>query len=350
MNPFLTEIFEQPEALRDTLEFYTSTTGIQLLDDAYKLNQTYNKTRLLFTGMGSSYFAAYNSVCLLSNLGISSCLVNASELLHYNRSLLNNDVLPVFVSQSGESYEIAELLKCIPRNRACIGVTNETASALGKRARVTLLTKAGREEMTSTKTFVSTILVMLIFAWRMAGKWEEDKMQRALQVIYMFEALLDSAGQLLDSIMSFLGDFDFIELIGRGPAFPAAQQSALMFKEATRTAAEGILGGEFRHGPMEMVAEGFVSVIFAAKGKTFGQSLTMAMDIAKFGGKVLIITDSADAIQYSNLYVLRIPNADENYFSILSILPLQLIVNQHALNKGVEPGQFINGAKVTMIE
>ncbi len=41
-----------------------------------------------------------------------------------------------------------------------------------------------------------------------------------------------------------------------------------MFKEAVRNPAGGTLGGEFRHGPMEMVREGFYAVVFATKGKT----------------------------------------------------------------------------------
>ena len=123
-----------------------------------------------------------------------------------------------------------------------------------------------------------------------------------------------------------------------------------MFKEAVRNPAGGTLGDEFRHGPMEMVREGFRAVVFAPEGKTFDQSLKMAQDIAKFNGKVMIISNRDLNISDPNVYVFRIGVKDEYLFAIGSIIPLQLMVNSRAIELGREPGYFTRGAKITKTE
>ncbi|MEI7525055.1 MAG: SIS domain-containing protein, partial [Mariniphaga sp.] len=142
----------------------------------------------------------------------------------------------------------------------------------------------------------------------------------------------------------------FVQLVARGPVFAAAQQSALMLMEATRNPASALLGGEFRHGPMEMVKEGFRAVVFAPSGITYNQSITVATDILKFGGKVLLITDKNPPISDENLFRIVIPCPNEPLFAILCLIPMQLIVNQWSIEEENIPGNFTRGAKVTAVE
>ncbi len=136
-------------------------------------------------------------------------------------------------------------------------------------------------------------------------------------------------------MLSFLGDLDTIQIIARGPSFSSASQSALMFREALHIPATGMLGAEFRHGPMEMVSEGFKSILFASPGKTFAQSIKMAGDIAGFGGKVLLITGEKPEIKVDNIMPLTIDETDEFLFSLLGIVPVQLFIDSYAKAKGL---------------
>ncbi len=216
--------------------------------------------------------------------------------------------------------------------------------------REVLLSKAGHEEMTSTKSYISIALVKIIFSWALAGKWKQTKIGEIRQLIDNFEKLLESHQDWLPEISHFFGPYDHIDLIGRGPAYSSVHQGALMFKEAVRNPAGGSLGGEFRHGPMEMVREGFSAVVFAPEGKTFKQSLKMAKDIAGFKGKVLIITNEDLNISDPNISVFRLDVLDEYLFAIGGIIPLQFMVNSRAIELGLEPGYFTRGAKITKTE
>ncbi len=350
MNRFLDEILEQPAALRDTLAFYESGEGKELLQRAITLCQGIEIAGILLTGMGSSFFTSYLASCLLSANGITAFAINASELLHYHFSLLRKDTVLVGVSQSGESYEVVEILKRLPGGVPSLAITNEASSNLAKMGSEVLLSKAGNEEMTSTKSYISIALVKLILSWALAGKWTERKRDEIRQLITNIEKLLKSHQVWMPEISQFLGEYDYIELIGRGPAWSSVNQGALMFKEAVRNPAGGSFGGEFRHGPMEMVNEGFNAVVFAPKGKTFDQSLKMAKDIARFHGKVVIISNKELNLSDPNIHVFKLDVIDEYLYTIGSIIPIQFMVNSRAIELGRDPGYFTRGAKITKTE
>lgn len=351
MNNFLTEILEQPWALQNTLEYYINGEGKNVLKEIKKEFNERKFKQIIFTGMGSSYFICFTVSNLFNRLGITnSFVVNSSELLHYNISLLSEKTLLVCFSQSGESFEIKEILKILPLKVFCIGITNEEKSTLAKKADITLLSKAGKEEMTSTKTYTSTLLVSYILGWSLSDNWNNNKIKSIQNLIANFKHSLAEYNSWINEVLKFMDDLKFLQTIARGPSYSTAMQSALMFKEATRTPAAGIFGGEFRHGPMEMVQDGFKAILFAADGKTIKQSIQMAHDIVKYGGKVLLITNVKYESSGSNILILPIPEQDEYLFAIYSILPVQLIVDYYGKSIGLVAGSFSRGAKVTEIE
>ena len=350
MNKFLKEILEQPGSIENALSFYTSSEGLELLSRVKKTISDNKIEQIIFTGMGSSYFTSYAASCLFNELKIHSFVINASELLHYNLSLFEKETLLVCSSQSGESFEIQEITKKLPARVHCVGIINEETSTLALNAAVALLCKAGKEDMTSTKTYVATSLVSFILGWNLSGNWNNEKKNMINRLVNNFKSALTSYELWVDDILAFLGDIQTLQIIARGPAFSTASQSALMFKEATRIPASSILGGEFRHGPMEMVSKGFKAILFAAKGRTFTQSIKMAEDIAEFGGKVLLITNEKLQIPNEQIMQIYIDEPDEYLFSIQSIIPVQLFVDSYAKSKGFEAGSFSRGAKVTEVE
>jgi glucosamine--fructose-6-phosphate aminotransferase (isomerizing) len=350
MNKFLKEIFEQPQALEKTLKYFLHDEGKTRIEEVASIWRHGKFNDILFTGMGSSFFAPYTATCLLSNYGIISNNINAGELLHYHLQRIKKNSLLVCVSQSGESYEVVKVLEKIPEIITCIGITNEEKSTLAKKSHVALLSKAGHEEMTSSKTYISTLFVLSVFSKAIAGDWTQASVAGMNVVIDAVSHVIDRREQWLSSVMDFLGQPHFVQIIGRGPSYSSVLQGSLMVMEAARNPAAGMLGGEFRHGPLEMAKKGFRAVILAPLGDTYDQSVKLADDITKFGGRVVFITNGHDEIKNKEIFKINIPCPDEYLFPIASIIPLQFIVNQWAVDAGHEPGNFIMGAKVTTTE
>jgi len=350
MNNFLKEIYEQPAALEKTVNYYMNGEGAAKLSELESKWKSGKFRSVLFTGMGSSYFAPHTAMCLLSSYGIRSQVVNSGELLHYHRRLVTEDILFTAISQSGESFEIVKLLEKLNLPDSCIGITNEEESTLAQRAGLTLLSRAGKEDMTSTKTYISTLMVLHIFSLVLAGEWNEQNRSAIHRVVSAVDSMIKESDRLLPGATELLGRPEFVQVIGRGPSYSTVKQGALMFMEAARNPSAGIYGGEFRHGPMEMVKEGFRAVIFAPDGATCEQGFKMAADIAGFGGKVLLITNKNGELPAKGIQRILIPFYDEFLFPIPAIIPLQFIVNKWATGEGNEPGNFTRGAKVTITE
>ncbi len=350
MNKFLAEILGQPKSLEETLNFYCGTEGENKLKRIKEILDKNKFDQIIFTGMGSSYFTSYAAACLFNSLGIRSYVVNTSELLYYHTLLINKKVLVVCISQSGESFEVVKFLEELSPDVFCIGVSNEDKSFLTQNAKESLLSKAGKEEMTSTKTYTTITLVIAILGWYLAGEWGKEKIALIKKLISNIEEFLLGHKNMINDGFNFFGDVEFVQFIGRGPLYASARQGELMFKEAAKIPAAGTMGGEFRHGPMEMVKPGFKSVLFAADGATYNQSIKMAADIAGFGGKVMVITNKNPQLSDQNIMVITLNHPDEYLFSIQSIVPVQLMVNYLALAKGLEAGNFVHGGKITLTE
>ncbi|MBQ4285842.1 MAG: SIS domain-containing protein [Bacteroidales bacterium] len=326
-NPFLEEISGQSGALR--------ATGKAL--EGFCLPPL--EGGVILTGMGSSDFIASAGASLLRGRGVPAASFNAGELLHYAGPLKDN--LTVCISQSGESYEIVHLLPSLGKVAA---ICNNPASTLAKRADYLLLTQAGKEEMTSTKTFVTSWQAMLSLCGAIAPGPEYD-----------WEALAGSVEKALETDVSravvFIGDAPVLQMVARGPAMCAASQSALMWMEAAHIPAGAMCGGNFRHGPLEMVRPGMTVFIFThSASATWPQSIRLAEDILAFGGKVLMLADTSPDIDSDRFLCLPVPCPSEELCPITTIVPVQLLVNAWAGSHGMSPGSFSHGAKVTVSE
>ncbi len=356
MNKFLEEIQEQPQALNDTLRYYTSSKGRSELDKVKSdwLSGKYDK--IVVTGMGSSYFVAHALASMLCNYHIPAFLINAGELLHFQHPVLNSSTLLICISQSGESYEVVKLVSTISSTTTIVTISNEEESFLARHSAYTLLSKAGKEDMTSTKTFICTYLVSYLLCntiSQIAINYSvlyklADRVEKTL---LSMTCVNESSNCFIEKALDIFQNTSFVQLIARGTDFTTVSQSALMLMEATKTAASAMLGGEFRHGPLEMVGDNFTSIVIGnlASG-TYSQMERLVMDLLAYRGKVIFITDCPVDIQHPNLLSLHIPNEESDLFVIPSIIPIQLLVNAFAEKKNIIPGNFLHGSKITAKE
>ena len=352
MTRFLQEILQQPEAVLATAEYYTVNCGRESL--AMFAEAVKSTKRIVATGMGSSSFLSGALQTFLSRHGIAVTVINAGELLNYQLDVITPDTLLVAISQSGESYETVNVVKRLDamsiKPRVAV-ITNEPASTLGRRADILLPTFAGDEEKTSTKTFITGFQIIYMISQFLGGNSSDISIWR--QVAGEIEQVLDSRDNILSGMLDALGSASYVQFVARGTSLASASQSALMVMEASHTPSQALAGGEFRHGPLEMVGEGFIAVVIAhSASPTFEQTRRLVADILRFGGRVVLVTDNCKALDaVENLTVVAVNTYDADLFAITGIIPVQLAVEAWArIEKGIEPGVFSHGAKVTVIE
>jgi len=347
MDYFLEEILSQPRVLRATLDRYLEDGS--LLQPVANMMERGGYQLLLLTGMGSSYFAFYPACIYLNEHGLSAIMVEASELLHYYRNLVSDRVLVVIASQSGETAEVKKLSAEVRGMTSIVSVTNDAQNNLARNSDLPLFLYAGQESGPASKTHTATISVLLLLAMYLTSTMNKQRVEGLYATVQAMECFLERWKEKIDAVFDFLGRVDYLTLLGRGPSVASAMAGALILKEAAKMRAEGISAGQFRHGPLEAVAPGFATVVFATPGRTRDINLRLAHDIVEFGGKVVII-GSDEELKGERIFNLMLPSLDEFYSPLLEIVPIQLLSWGIAREKGLEPGKFDKAKKVTLYE
>ena len=296
--------------------------------------------KVVFTGMGSSYFAAFPAVMYLNEHKIESYIIPANRLLYYYRNIVGENTLLILVSQSGESIEIKELLEVFSNHDLKIGVTNTEDSTLSKRVKRRVFLKAGKEESTTSKTYINTLAALLKigeiltkedrFEFEAISKKVEGYIQDEVSMVKVFNPYFLGTGHTL--------------LLGRGPSLSTVFQGALILKEAAHFHAEGFDSYDFRHGPLDIVTEGFRVIMFSPydREEAFKKDIALAKKIISQGGTVLLVTNK-EVQGGIPTYIIK----DEPYtLPFYEIIPLQFMSCHIGWAKGMEPGALYNIGKV----
>jgi glucosamine--fructose-6-phosphate aminotransferase (isomerizing) len=348
---FERDIAAQPEALRGALAYYAAG-GIALLDAAR--GHATAATRVLLVGMGSSLSAAVPAADRMArHRPAFAC--EAGELLHYGLADVSDDSLVVLVSQSGRSVETLAVGEQLQRrgHRRLIAVTNDTASPLAAVCSLTLPILAGEEATVSTKTFVTTFVVLHALVGALApegdtagsGSRFPPGLADAMAVAVEQESAPVAVAEAMRDCVS-------VSLIARGPSVAAADYGALIMKETVAMPCEAFSGGSFRHGPLETAGPRVGIVVLAPGGRTQHLGTRLARETSQLGSPTWLIGDDAAELppETDRLRVMTLPAVDEAFAPLLSSVPIQRLAAALARQRGRVPGILLRSSKVTETE
>jgi glucosamine--fructose-6-phosphate aminotransferase (isomerizing) len=347
MTPMMEEVVQQPAALSGLRKYYASPGAIPL--KALRKLVAHWPPTVVFTGMGSSLFAAYPAQVYLNSLGIRALVWETAELLHHHMRFLRPDTLLVAVSQSGETVEILRLLESLPEKVGLVAVVNAQESTLVRRASFFLPMMAGRQKSVSTRTYTCTVAVLMYLAFTLARKNPRTLTQELKLAIEAQEQILDRAEVIIPPMAEFFGLPPYVAMMSRGADLASVHQGALMFKEVVRLGAEPISAAQFRHGPIEIINSAHRYVIFARQGKTGKFLLKLADDIRKNGGRVLLFTD-LPFDDVPNVRLIRVEPLRLGLGTLVDSVYIQLLTHELARRAGLEPGKFWIAEDVTRVE
>jgi glucosamine--fructose-6-phosphate aminotransferase (isomerizing) len=157
------------------------------------------------------------------------------------------------------------------------------------------------------------------------------------------ESFLENWKERVQELDVLLGSFEHLFLIGRGTSMSAVWNGSLTSKEAAKSAFEGMHAADFRHGPLEIVSEGFAALILAGSSQTSALNRELAREIISYGGKVIWLDSAPDP----EIPTFLFPESSELTRPLMEILPMQMLTLAMANRKGVEAGKFHHVTKVT---
>jgi glucosamine 6-phosphate synthetase-like amidotransferase/phosphosugar isomerase protein len=367
MNEFLEELKSQAQALRDTYSFIMNESKPQFL----KVKDFINKggiTKLIFTGMGSSFISSFLPYYILNQNGIATEIREAGEFLFntfpQKRQESFKDIGIVIISQSGESGEIRELLKninSIDAKPLTIGITNNPDSYLAYMTELQIFINIINETSITSKTYVCTLLILYVMAKTIIGEFftneeENEIVENLLKEVQIIFENKKNYTKIWNELTEFFGtDLDFLEILARGSSMTTAHQAALNFKEITKAYSEANSISTFRHGGIECLKDDTKIVILTSDKDNLRFNAKFIDNLINKWtcGKILHITnqefnDEVKKIHDNSKIMVYKHSIKEPYLApIMEIIILQLLFYKIAKEKGIEPGVFKYSQKIT---
>jgi glucosamine--fructose-6-phosphate aminotransferase (isomerizing) len=173
-HAMLAEIFQQPQALRDTLAYYLRDKSLSGEAFAAAHSALLGHERLVIAASGSSRHAGLAGEIMLEDLaGVTVDVEYASEYTYRSTHTLQ-DPCTIVISQSGETADtLAALREAKGRGLTTVAITNNPTSAMAREADASMPTLAGKERaIPATKSFTTQLAVLYlltVFAARMRG-------------------------------------------------------------------------------------------------------------------------------------------------------------------------------------
>ncbi|MCV0410330.1 glutamine--fructose-6-phosphate transaminase (isomerizing) [Nitrosopumilus sp.] len=334
----LKEIYEQPETILKA--------GEKTLDAIDKTADYLRHAKNVYiTGSGTSYNSALIAKQMFSKYAkIKVEPIMSSELQFSPDSIEENSIL-IAISQSGESADVLDAVK-IAKKAKCkiIAIVNLLTSSLAREADVVIGMNCGPEiGVAATKSFTSQLVIIYKIVQKLSNnemKIDFDKMSKSISKTLDKPIRIQIVAQKLKNISD-------IYVLGRGIHYPIAIEAALKLKELTYIHAEGIPGGELKHGPLALMDESVFVLIINPNDSTYLDTLTSAREIKARGSKIIGISDIESDV-YD--YWIDISNVEELMFPISEIIPIQLLSYYAALEKDTDPDYPRNLAKSVTVK
>ena len=296
------------------------------------------------TGNGSSYNAALLARQALARFaGIRLDVVISSEMSS-ERGMLRPGTVMLAISQSGESADVLDAAG-MAKEAGCIvvGIVNAVNSSLARAADMVIRMDCGPEVgVAATKSLCSQYGIMLRLAGELAGETVAD----AGAVAEAISAVINHAGSIRKAAAK-IRDITDLYVLGRGVHYPVAMEAALKIKELTYIHAEGLSGGEMKHGPLALIEEGSYVMVMNPYDSTYGDMLLGAQEAKARGARIIGVSDRRSST-YDHW--IRIPKGGEVSYPFAEIVASQLLAYHTALARETDPDYPRNLAKSVTVK
>jgi glutamine---fructose-6-phosphate transaminase (isomerizing) len=359
----LKEIYEQPEAVRETIG--DRVRGHELVLEALGLTEleVRNLRRIVVVAAGTSYHAGVVGRYILEEWARVPVEPDIASEWIYRNPVLSRDTLVIGISQSGESRDTINAVK-LARDRGArtLAITNMMGTQITREVDSTLFTRCGIEiGVAASKTFTAQVALLSLLALKLA------EVRQTLPADEI-EFILDRLHELPDRIAQFLNDVDggrhriddiarrfhdknFFLYLGRHIGLPVALEGALKLKEISYIPTDAYSAGEMKHGPIALLDEGTPVVVVATDIHVYDKIVSNIQETRARGAHVIAIaTEGNEDIQHHADDVIYVPRTPAFLQAALAVVPLQLLAYRIARLRNLNVDQPRNLAKTVTVE
>lgn len=356
----LKEIYEQPNAIRNTLQGRIGKNSILSQAFGVEAGLLFEQTQAVqIVACGTSYYSALVAKYWVEALTGLICQVEIASEWRYRTVAVAPNTLFLTISQSGET---ADTLAALRQSKSLgylgsLCICNVPNSSLVRESDLCLMTEAGTEiGVASTKAFTTQLADLLMFAMAL-GKYHgltPEIESELVQALHDLPTRLEETLEVDRQVKAWAEQFitkDHALFLGRGLHYPIAMEGALKLKEISYIHAEGYPAGELKHGPLALVDEQMPVVCVAPTDELLEKVKSNLQEVAARGGSLYVFTDhQADFSDLNETQVIILPTVHPMLAPIAFVLPLQLLSYHVAVLRGTDVDQPRNLAKSVTVE
>jgi glucosamine--fructose-6-phosphate aminotransferase (isomerizing) len=357
----LKEIYEQPQAIAQTLE--ERAVGGKLLEAAFgpAATDVFKRTEAVqIVACGTSYHAGAVAKYYVEQIARLPCWVEIASEYRYRNPVVPKNTLFVTISQSGETADTLAALRMAKSSGylSTLSICNVPESSLVRESQLVLLTRAGPEVgVASTKAFTTQLAALNMLVVALAkyngsdAERERGLVQRLIEIPSMIEKTLQLDGTIKELAKRF-ADKHHALFLGRGQMHPIAMEGALKLKEISYIHAEAYPAGELKHGPLALVDEDMPVIAVAPNNDLLEKLKSNLQEVRARGGELYVFADPDSGFQPSDgVTVITMPKHVTHFQApAVYTIPLQLLAYHCAILKGTDVDQPRNLAKSVTVE
>jgi len=355
----LKEIYEQPDAVRETIGERVRHSRLELEGLGLSDEDIRNLRRIVILACGTAYHSGVVGRYVIEEWARIPVEPDIASEWRYRNPVLSKDTLVIGISQSGETADtIAAMQLAREKGARTLAITNMMGTQITREVDSVIYTRAGLEMgVAASKTFTAQVALLYLIALKLAvvrRTLPEDEIAYILNEVYnlpeRMSEFLDGSHPI-DEIAERYADKPFFLYLGRHIGLPVALEGALKLKEISYIPTEAYSAGEMKHGPIALLDEDTPVVCVATNIHVYDKIVSNIQETRARGAHVIAIaTDGNEDIQHHADDVIYVPRTPAFLQAVLAVLPLQLLAYRIARRRGLNVDQPRNLAKTVTVE
>jgi glutamine---fructose-6-phosphate transaminase (isomerizing) len=356
----LKEIYEQPDAVRETIgDRIRPGAKLELEGLGLSEKQIRNLRRIVVLACGTAYHAGVVGRYIIEEWARLPVEPDIASEWIYRNPVLSKDTLVIGISQSGETRDTVAAMRLAKQAGAhTVAITNQMGSQITREVDSVLYTRCGLEVgVAASKTFTAQVSLLILVALKLAQvrrTLSEEDHGFILDAVYKLPEKIAEfldADHPIEDIAQRYYDRPFFLYLGRHIGLPVALEGALKLKEISYIPTEAYSAGEMKHGPIALLDEDTPVVVVATKIHVYDKLVSNIQEVRARGAHVIAIaTDGNEDIQHHADDVIYVPKTPAFLQSVLAVVPLQLLAYRIARLRGLNVDQPRNLAKTVTVE
>ena len=355
------EIFEQPQAVQDTLLYACDNENNEFSYEAFSMSEKDFRdiTRVRVIACGSAYHAGYVLKSVCESLARVPVQVELASEFRYNHPILEDGEIVIGISQSGETADTLAAIKEAKKLGAkTLSIVNVNGSAIAGESDFVFYTQAGPEiAVATTKAYSCQLVAGYIFSLLLAkanGKIGDEDAHRLKEELFnlpgKIQQCLSLDGETLPMAKKLKDDKN-IFFLGRGLDWAVSMEGALKLKEISYIHCESYSSGELKHGTISLIEKDSPVIALLSQEELAAKSISNIHEVKSRGAKCFAFTMEDISVEDDDFeQILSVPKTQPLFAGSLLVVPLQFLSYQVSLLKGLDPDKPRNLAKSVTVE